>query len=34
MQKLNKMSGEEIRRKKNNDPQFVKELATFGIKIQ
>jgi len=34
MQSLNKMSGEEIRRKKNNDPQFVKQLATFGIKIQ
>lgn len=34
MQSLKKMNGEEIRRKKNNDPQFVKQLATFGIKIQ
>lgn len=34
MQNLNKMSAEEIRRKKNNDPQFVKQLASYGIKIQ
>lgn len=34
MKSLKSMSAEEIRRKKNTDPQFQKSLATYGIKLQ
>lgn len=34
MKKLNKMTSVEIRRERDTNPQFVKELATYGIKLQ
>lgn len=34
MQNLKKMSSVEIKRKRDTDPQFVKQLAAYGIRLQ